>query len=157
MSLINCKECKAKISDKAFACPKCGCPLIKNDNQTKFIAAKCPSCGANINVNKDETKTTCDYCHTNIIVEDAINKLKIELSREIELKNIPKFNSLMINGNRYFDNREWAEAYREYNKAVELEPYNYVAVLRNGICNSLNTNYNDFNLKFGNAEMRRST
>ena len=27
MALINCKECKAKVSDQAKACPKCGAPL----------------------------------------------------------------------------------------------------------------------------------
>jgi hypothetical protein len=26
MALINCPECNKKISDKAFACPGCGCP-----------------------------------------------------------------------------------------------------------------------------------
>ena len=26
MALINCEECGKKISDKAFACPNCGCP-----------------------------------------------------------------------------------------------------------------------------------
>jgi uncharacterized protein (DUF983 family) len=29
MALISCKECKAEISDKAAACPKCGVELAK--------------------------------------------------------------------------------------------------------------------------------
>ena len=32
MSLINCPECKKEISDKAEACPQCGCP-IKSDSR----------------------------------------------------------------------------------------------------------------------------
>lgn len=29
MALVKCKECGEMISDKAFACPKCGCPAAK--------------------------------------------------------------------------------------------------------------------------------
>jgi hypothetical protein len=29
MSLIPCPECEEKISDKALACPKCGCPIAE--------------------------------------------------------------------------------------------------------------------------------
>ena len=32
MALINCPECNKQISDKAAACPNCGCPIsIDND------------------------------------------------------------------------------------------------------------------------------
>jgi TM2 domain-containing membrane protein YozV len=29
MALISCPECSASISDKAVACPQCGCPIAK--------------------------------------------------------------------------------------------------------------------------------
>lgn len=29
MSLISCPECSTSVSDKAIACPKCGCPIAK--------------------------------------------------------------------------------------------------------------------------------
>lgn len=29
MAMISCKECKAEISDKAVACPKCGAEMAK--------------------------------------------------------------------------------------------------------------------------------
>lgn len=40
MAMIKCPECGKKISDKAEACPNCGCPIDKNslnniDNQKK--------------------------------------------------------------------------------------------------------------------------
>ncbi|MDR0068978.1 hypothetical protein RFX60_17235, partial [Acinetobacter sp. 11520] len=28
MALINCKECKKKFSNLAYACPKCGAPTV---------------------------------------------------------------------------------------------------------------------------------
>ena len=30
MALINCPECKQKVSDKAPACPGCGCPIASS-------------------------------------------------------------------------------------------------------------------------------
>ena len=30
MSLVDCAECKTQISERAIACPKCGCPRIGN-------------------------------------------------------------------------------------------------------------------------------
>lgn len=51
MSLIHCSECNAMISDKAMACPHCGCPVesISTSNQNKYPIPqkdfKCPTCG----------------------------------------------------------------------------------------------------------------
>ena len=36
MSLINCEECNAKISDNAKNCPNCGNPNLKQDKSNKF-------------------------------------------------------------------------------------------------------------------------
>jgi len=30
MALIKCEECGKDISDKAFTCPNCGCPISSN-------------------------------------------------------------------------------------------------------------------------------
>ena len=95
MALIKCPECKKEISSKAKSCPNCGYPINekenKKDSRIKFVAAKCPNCGSNIEVNQDDNKSKCEYCHSTILVDDAIEKLKIELTGEVEVKNMPKF------------------------------------------------------------------
>ena len=50
MALINCSECGNKVSDKAKACPYCGCPIEK--------LMVCPECGKSIN----EGNNFCDQC-----------------------------------------------------------------------------------------------
>lgn len=51
MALIKCKECGHEVSDKASACPNCGCPLEKENICTECgqpipdSASECPNCG----------------------------------------------------------------------------------------------------------------
>lgn len=49
MALINCHECGKEISDKAEACPHCGCPTkeVANDNQSG--KTKCQYCKKMVN------------------------------------------------------------------------------------------------------------
>ena len=39
MALIKCPECEREISDKAEACPHCGCPTAKNVKQKQLSIA----------------------------------------------------------------------------------------------------------------------
>ncbi|WP_312931941.1 zinc-ribbon domain-containing protein [Pseudomonas sp.] len=39
MSLIDCTECAAKISDKAYACPHCGNPL-REQPSSRYLSEK---------------------------------------------------------------------------------------------------------------------
>lgn len=41
MSLINCPECDREISDRAAACPHCGCPV---DDESDPGGPVCPIC-----------------------------------------------------------------------------------------------------------------
>lgn len=55
MALIECPECRGKVSDRAFACPHCGCPVESNGG---IEGAFCPYCGKRNN----HESTYCGYC-----------------------------------------------------------------------------------------------
>jgi DNA-directed RNA polymerase subunit RPC12/RpoP len=38
MALVVCEECKAPVSDKAAACPKCGCPVERVEVEAEHVA-----------------------------------------------------------------------------------------------------------------------
>ena len=103
----------------------------------KLVPAKCPSCGANIKVDRSLKFTKCDYCDTEIIVEEAVDNLL-----KVELKDSPTFDNYLKLGNRYFDNQEFEEAYKAYSKAEEINPDNPLVVLRRGLCRTLIADYN---------------
>ena len=75
----------------------------------KLVAAKCPSCGANIKVDRSLKLTRCEYCNTEITVEEAVENLL-----KVELKDSPTLDNYLKLGNRYFDNSEHEEAYKMY-------------------------------------------
>lgn len=65
MALINCPECNKEISDKAAACPSCGCPIANTqvinqapaaaepDEEEEELDLRCPIClSKNIHVNQ---------------------------------------------------------------------------------------------------------
>lgn len=99
----------------------------------RLTSAKCPNCGADIKVNKAEEKTVCEYCKSEILVEDAIAKLKVVVEGEVELKGVPKLESYLKLGDRAYKDGEFDEAYINYNKALEHDPDNATAILRQGL------------------------
>lgn len=64
----------------------------------KIVSAKCPSCGANIEVDENSNQTKCEFCHSTIIVEDAIKKYKVEISGTVSLKDAEKIGYEMEKG-----------------------------------------------------------
>lgn len=99
----------------------------------RLTSAKCPNCGADIKVNKAEEKTVCEYCNSEVLVEDAIAKLKVVVEGEVELKGVPKLESYLKLGDRAYKDGEFDEAYINYSKALELDPDNATAILRQGL------------------------
>lgn len=107
----------------------------------KLVAAKCPSCGANIKLDRDLKFTKCEYCNSEITVEEAVENLL-----KVELKDNPTFDNYLKLGERYFNNHEYAEAYKAYSNAEEIEPDNPLVVLRKGLCRSMVSDYNNFDV-----------
>lgn len=113
----------------------------------KLVSAKCPSCGAKIEVDANSNSTRCDYCNSQVLVEDAIKKYKVEISGSIEIKNLPKLENYLKLADRHYKDGEYREAYEIYCKAIELDPDNYIVVLRKGLTKSLCCNYKNFEIK----------
>ena len=64
MALIKCPECGKEISDKAKACPKCGCPIEKEekDNKKESQGVETTNNENHANHTHDDKKIRCTYC-----------------------------------------------------------------------------------------------
>ncbi len=114
----------------------------------KLVAARCPNCNANLDVNPEFETMKCQYCGGAILIDDAINKYKVEISGQIEVKNLPNITNYLKIADRYYNSKNYEEAYENYNKIIELDPNNKIALLRYGICKTLLNNYIDFYLDY---------
>ena len=72
MALITCTECGKEFSDKAAACPNCGCPteyVIKELDEKKNEIVKCPFCGSE-SIDEDGY---CNECGVKIPNKETLN------------------------------------------------------------------------------------
>lgn len=69
MALINCPECGKEISDKAAACPHCGCPSSewKNGDGLKSFG----ECADDKLEDKSSEVSVCPFCNNEIIIDDG--------------------------------------------------------------------------------------
>ena len=117
----------------------------------KLVAAKCPSCGANIKVDRSLKFTKCEYCDTEIMVEEAVENLL-----KVELKDSPTLENYLKLGERYFENQEFDEAYKAYSEAIKIDPDNPLVVLRRGLCKTLISEYNNLDINSSIQGMKNS-
>lgn len=83
-----------------------------------FTVAKCPSCGANVQVDQNLEHAFCSYCGSKIIVQDAVQKIKIvgpvEMTGTVKTQN-HEFEAKFANANNwariYFDRGPNAVSY----------------------------------------------
>lgn len=79
MALIKCPECGKEISDKAEACPNCGCPITKINSvrelpdEEKPELFECVECGRPLPIGIEK----CIYCN-HIYTENYWKKIKEE-------------------------------------------------------------------------------
>lgn len=108
----------------------------------KLVPAKCPNCGANINVDEEQETTKCEYCGDAILIDKAIQKYKVEIT----VSNMPDLDNYLILGERTYNDNEYNKSYEYYNKAIELDPNNFLVVLRLGILKELLSDFNQLEI-----------
>ena len=112
----------------------------------KLVAAKCPSCGANLEVNPNQEALKCQYCGSAILVDDAIAKYKLEISGEVEIKNLPKIENYLNLAERAYNANNYEEAYKHYGTLLELAPDNTLVLFRYALCKTMLNNFIDYPL-----------
>ena len=81
-----------------------------------LVNVKCPNCGAAIQLDSSREEGFCSYCGSKVLVQEAINKVKIDKSGDIQnFLNLSKASIEANNGK---------EAYDYANKALEVDAQN---------------------------------
>lgn len=99
---------------------------------------KCELCGSN-KLTKIDGEYICDYCHTHYTAEEA---KKLIINGPVEITgNIQIDNSLMIDNykklaERAFNDKLYSESYDYYQKILELDPDDWEAIYKKGLCSA---------------------
>lgn len=98
----------------------------------------CPQCGGEVELDENQEYGFCKYCGTKV----QNTNFKI-IKGEVKVVGNPTVENYMKLADRYFYNFEYDEALDYYNKSLEIDPDNWKAVFRRGVCLS---QLNDGNL-----------
>lgn len=82
-------------------------------------AAKCPNCTAQLQLENTMETVYCEYCNSIIIVQEAIQKKKIEIVGNVSLSGISTVENDVQVGRLFLANKEWVKAYEVFCKAIE--------------------------------------
>ena len=92
MALINCKECEKQISDKAEACPDCGCPFKE---QQSAETAETPIICDNCKTQNDVDMVFCQNCGTTLAKNATPISHKTPIAHSIIMAGV-SISALMI-------------------------------------------------------------
>lgn len=93
----------------------------------KLTPAKCPACGANIEVNEELKNAICQYCGTTILIEEAVQKLKIDLSGTVKVDGIVGKNEKLEQAKKHIQLEEYADAENLLRNVIALDKFNIEA------------------------------
>ncbi len=93
----------------------------------KFVAAKCPCCGADIQVDENTNRCFCQYCGSQILVEEAIQTIKGTV--QIDYKN--QIDNFLLRANDFLAQKRYNDAEIYFNKVLDLDARNVEA--KNGL------------------------
>jgi len=93
----------------------------------KLTPAKCPTCGANIEVNEELKNAICQYCGTTILIEEAVQKLKIDLSGTVKVDGIVGKNEKLEQAKKHIQLEEYADAENLLRNVIALDKFNIEA------------------------------
>lgn len=88
----------------------------------KLVSAMCPNCGAQLELDENMEKGFCMYCGSQIIVQDAVQKYKIELSGRVSVEGILSAEDFAKNGDTFMSIGNIQQAYEAFRELSTKYP-----------------------------------
>lgn len=91
----------------------------------KLVSAMCPNCGAKLELDENMEKGFCMYCGSQILVQDAVQKYKVEISGRISVEGILSAEDFAKNGDTLINIGNYQQAYDSFKELSEKYPDDY--------------------------------
>lgn len=112
-------------------------------------AIKCELCGSN-DIIKQEGYFVCQYCGTKYSVEEAKKMIiegTIEVTGEVKINESSKYENYKKLASRAFKDKLYEDAEEYYNKILEINPDDWEAIYKKGLCSSWQSNLAEFKVQ----------
>lgn len=93
-----------------------------------LVPAKCPSCGAQLELDDNMKRAECKFCKSTIIVDDAIEKYKLEISGNVKVSGIQGESDKIDIARKYIKLDKYEEAQKIINEILEKNPFYLEAI-----------------------------
>ena len=101
-----------------------------------FKSARCPNCSGELSLDPTMDKGFCMHCGSNIVVEEAIKKVKVD-----GLASVQNLLDMAENMKRY---GKYREAYNYYTKALEIDPKYYKTIYKRSLLVASRLGHDEF-------------
>lgn len=91
----------------------------------KLVSAMCPNCGAKLELDENMEKGFCMYCGSQILVQDAVQKYKVEISGRVSVEGILSAEDFAKNGDTLVNIGNYPQAYDSFKELSEKYPDDY--------------------------------
>ena len=101
--------------------------MAKSKNALEVL--KCPQCDGDIELDEKQQYGFCKYCGTKV----QNSNFKV-IEGEVRISGNPTVQNFIKLASRDYADGNYSEALENYNKALDIEPDNWEAVYRRGVC-----------------------
>lgn len=110
-------------------------------SNSAFEVLKCPQCGGDVELDDNQEYGFCKYCGTKM----QNTKFK-KITGEVKVVGNPTVENFIKLAKRDFDDENYEEALEKYNKVLDIEPDNWEAVYKRGVCITKTTTLGAFRM-----------
>lgn len=101
--------------------------MAKSKNALEVL--KCPQCDGDIELDEKQQYSFCKYCGTKV----QNSNFKV-IEGEVRISGNPTVQNFIKLASRDYADGNYSEALENYNRALDIEPDNWEAVYRRGVC-----------------------
>ena len=87
-----------------------------------IVSIKCPSCGAKPQLDDSKERGFCSYCGSPVQIQDAVAKLKVELSGNVKVDGLTEIEKLKDAGNSLQAAGKLQEAQGYWSQVIKIDP-----------------------------------
>ena len=90
-----------------------------------YVTGRCPSCGGEVQLDESKEKGFCLHCGSAIQVQEAVQRLKVELHGKVAVDGLSTVKQLKENAKRSFDVGQYQNAARDWSKVIDIDSTDY--------------------------------